>query len=309
MPHMKPRYPLLVMGLLSWLFGCGTDNPYTQKNGEWYFKKDKLSLEKGETLTPLTRKFAKSNRTAYFESSMLGDVDVATFEALSDHYAKDKNSVWYCDTYRDGKEYWTIKRYRTPRISGADAPSFRMLDDYYARDKHRVYSDGNAFEVRHIDTYERLGDAHARDKISGYFMRAEIKGSDGATFSAVNGHYSKDAKRVFWSKYDSNLGQHAPVERTVVLAGADPATFVAHEHDYAQDAAQAYYNETIITKSVATFRMLTEGYAIADNKVWYQGEVLKDADAATFAVLPLSDDGNIAQDKHGKLNYGKRIKQ
>jgi hypothetical protein len=296
------------MGLLSWLFGCGSDSPYTQKGGDWYFKKDKLALERGETLTPLSKKFAKSNRTAYFESSMLGDVDVATFEPLSDHYAKDKNSVWYCDTYRDSKEYWTIKRYRTPRIAEADAPSFRMLDAYYARDTSFVYHDGRSFRVRDVNSYERLGDAHARDKVSGYFMRAEIKGSDGLTFSEIDGSYSKDATHVYYSSYDSNHGQHPPVERTMVLAGADPATFAALGRYYARDAQQAYYQDKIITKSVATFRLLEEGYAIADDKVWYGGEVLKDADAATFEVFPLSGDSITAQDKHGKFNYAKRIK-
>lgn len=307
---MKTRYPILLMGLLAWLFGCSSDSPYTKKDGEWYFKKDRIATEEGETLTPLSKKFAKSNRTAYFESSSLGDVDVATFEALSDEYAKDKNGVWYCDTYRDSKEYWSIKRYRTPLIAGADAPSFRMLDKYYARDRNRVYSDGVGFEVRDIETYERIGDQHARDKVSGYFMRAEIKGSDGATFSEVDGNYSKDAKRVYYSKYDSNFGQHRPVERSVALPGADPATFVAHRHGYAQDAAQAYYNDLVITKSVATFKLLEEGYAIADNKVWYQGEVMKHADAATFTVLPLASDSSAtAQDKDGKFIYAKRIKQ
>ncbi|MBC8086018.1 MAG: DKNYY domain-containing protein [Phycisphaerae bacterium] len=306
---MKTHHPVLLMGLLAWLFGCGPDSPYTQKNGEWYYKKDKLSTEPGETLIPLNRKFAKSNRTAYFESSWLGDVDVATFEALTEHYAKDKHNVWYCDTHRDSKEYWSIKRYRTPHIAGADAPSFRMLDEYYARDTTRVYHDGQPFSVRDINTYERLGDAHARDRFTGYFMRAEIKGSDGPTFSEISGSYSKDAKHVYYSKYDSNFGQHPPVERSVMLPGADPATFQVLEHSYASDAGQAYFNDKVITKSVASFRLLDRGYAIADNKVFYDGAVLTDADAATFEVLPVVSDSASAQDKHGKFNYAKRITQ
>ncbi|MGV3710678.1 MAG: hypothetical protein ACO1Q7_17785, partial [Gemmatimonas sp.] len=95
------------MGLLSLLFGCGgSDSPYKKENGVWHFKKNPMPLDPGETLTPLTKRFAKSDRGAYFESSpLVGPVDVATFEPLDDHYARDKSSVWFCDTYRDGKEY------------------------------------------------------------------------------------------------------------------------------------------------------------------------------------------------------------
>ena len=299
------------MGLLSFIFGCGgSDSPYHREKGKWYFKKDALSLEKGETLTPLSKKFAKSNRTAYFESSTIADnIDVATFEALSDHYAKDRNSVWYCDTYRKGQEYYTVKHYRTLRLAGADAPSFRMLDNVYARDTNRVYRDGDAFMVRDINTYQRIGDQHAKDRISGYYMRAEIKGSDGSTFAFVDGHYSKDAKHVFWSDYDSEKGAHAPVELSVTLPGADPATFAVIKDSYASDANQVYYDGRILSKAPTAFRVLENGYAVSDRDVFYRGDVLKDADVASFVVLSPTEIGVTAQDKHGKFNYEKRVQQ
>ena len=299
------------MGLLSLLFGCGgSDAPYRQEKGDWYFKKDVLPLEKGETLTPLSKKFAKSNRTAYYESARIADsVDVATFEALSEHYAKDKNEVWYCDTYRKGQEYYTVRHYRTPRIQDAHAPSFRMLNDDYARDTNRVYREGKGFEVRDINTYERIGDVHAKDKISGYYMTAEIKGSDGATFTFVDGHYAKDAKHVFWSDYDTGEGAHAPVELSVTLPGADPATFAVIKDAYAADTNQVYYNAKVISKERPAFRVLEGDYALSGTAVFYRGEVLKGADVATFVVLPGIGEGATAQDKHGKFNYDKRVSQ
>lgn len=309
---MNPRSPVVLMGLLSFLFGfgCGNDHPYTQKDGTWYFKKDAMTLEPGETLTPINKKFAKSNRTAYFESSMIAsDVDVATFEPLSDHYAKDRKSVWYCDTYRDGKEYWTIKRYRTLRIIEADAVSFRMLNDDYARDTNLVYHDGGGFKVRDINTYERLGDQHARDKISGYYMRTEIVGSDGPTFSEVNYNYAKDAKHVYWSDLDTGHGSHRGIERTVILPGADPATFALLENGYAHDARQVYYDSLVLSKNPTTFRVLERDYAVSDAAVFYRGGIVKGADPATFVVLPVTSDGPTAQDKLGKFNYEKRVEQ
>lgn len=307
---MKPPHPLVLMGLLSCLFGCGSDTPYTKKDGEWYFKKERISTSKGETLVQLNKHFAKSDRAAYYESSWLGEgVDIPSFEALADHYAKDKNTVWYCDSYRDSKEYWSVKRYRTDPIAGADAPSFRMLDPYYARDTSYVYTDGKGFKVRDINTYVRLGYQHAKDKVSGYYMRAEIKGSDGATFSEVDSKYSKDAKHVYYSDYVTNGGQHGAVEKTIVLTGADPATFAVIDNGYASDSIQAYYNERVLAK-VADFKFLGRGYAIAEGKVLYDGAVLKDADAATFKVLDVSgEEIASAEDKNGKFQYSERIKK
>lgn len=308
---MKPPHPLVLMGLLSCLFGCGSDTPYTKKDGEWYYKKDRISTSKGETLVQLNKKFAKSDRTAYYESTMIdSDIDVATFEALTDHWAKDRNKVWYCDSYRDSKEYWSIKRYRTPALREADAKSFRMLDGYYARDTNWVYLDGRSFKVRDINTYVRLGDSHARDKVSGYFRTAEIKGSDGATFVEIDSKYSKDAKNVYYSVYTSDAGAHTPYERSVIITGADPVTFVALEDDYATDGRQAYHNGDVITKTVSNFRMLSRDYAIADGKVLYEGKVLPDADAETFKVLEVSIGVDAtAEDKKGKFQYRERMKQ
>ena len=296
------------MGLLSCLFGCGSDSPYSKKGGKWYFKKDEMQTEKGEELVTLNKHFAKSARTAWYESSWLGEVDAATFEALTDHYAKDKNSVWYCDTYRNSQEYWSVKHYRTPKLN-ADAKTFRMLDNYYARDTNYVWRDGEGFTVRDINTYERLGDAHARDKVTGYFGMAEIKGSDPATFVAVDGKYSKDAKHVYYSVFDSDKGAHKPFEKTIIMAGADPATFVSLDKGYASDVRQAYYKGDVLTKSVSTFRLLDRGYAIADDKVYYDGQLLKDADAATFVVLEVGVEDAWAKDKNGKFQYDERMKQ
>lgn len=308
---MKPRSPLFLMGLLSFLFGCGSDTPYSKKDGDWYFKKDKMTLEPGETLTPINKRYAKSNRTAYYESSMIAsDVDVATFEALATHYAKDKSSVWFCDTYRDSKEYWLVKRYKNVRITGAHAPSFRMLNDDWARDTNLVYNDGYGIKVRDVNSYERIGYMHGRDKVSGYYLRAEIPGSDGSTFVEVAGHYSKDAKHVYWSDFGTAPGEQSPKERTVQLPGADPATFVMLESDYAHDAGQVYYNDSVLSKNPATFRVLDRDYAVSDSAVYYRGEVLKGADLGTFVVLPATGDGGpTAKDKFGSFNYEKRVQQ
>ncbi|MGV3708612.1 MAG: DKNYY domain-containing protein, partial [Gemmatimonas sp.] len=210
---------------------------------------------------------------------------------------------------RDGKEYWSIKHYRTDKIPGADAPTFQMLNSQYARDSRMVYTDGLGFSVRDVDTYERIGDMHGKDRVAGYYLRAEIKGSDGATFSEVSSHYSKDRAHVWWSDYTSGAGAHRPVEVSFQLPDADPATFVMLEDYYAADTNQVYYEARVLSKAPAKFRVLGRAYAVTETEVFYEGKVLKGADAATFTVLPVSPDSATAQDKHGQFNYEKRVKR
>ena len=55
------------MGLLSLLFGCGTkESPFQQRNGAWYYN-----------------------------SAPIPESDAKSFAVLSEHYAKDKNRVYY----------------------------------------------------------------------------------------------------------------------------------------------------------------------------------------------------------------------
>ena len=53
--------------------------------------------------------------------------------------------MYYADTYREGKEYFSIAHPRVAVISGADAATFRYIDRAYARDATHVYYEG----VRH----------------------------------------------------------------------------------------------------------------------------------------------------------------
>ena len=64
---------ILVMGLLSFLFGCGSkESPFQQKDEAWYY-----------------------------HSTLIEGADAKTFEPLSDHYARDKGRS---EERRVGKE-------------------------------------------------------------------------------------------------------------------------------------------------------------------------------------------------------------
>ena len=114
--------------------------------------------------------------------------------ALNDHYAKDSRWVYYCDDYRDGKEYFMIKHDRVVKLANADAPSFRLLDDYYARDSATVYFNGVMFLVGDNASFGVLSDlyageilefVYAKNATHVYYMSELLTGADAATFKVA----------------------------------------------------------------------------------------------------------------------------
>ena len=269
---------VLVMGLLSFLFGCGDEKPgekggpWQQKQGAWYYRE--LPIE---------------------------GADAKSFQVLNDNYAKDNNDVYFGDTYRKGQEYYLIKHSRLRVLKGADPATFRYLDYDYSRDKSSVFYEGVAFPVKDVDTFELIDRAYARDRVTAYYHRRPIPGSDGSSFAVIDGGYSKDAKRIFYSGVDPH-----GTDRSIALKGARPESFKVLGGGYAADAAQVYYRGTLLTKDVASFRLLDNGYARSATQVYYDGEPVPGADAASFATLAKLTETADAQDRNGTFRHGKR---
>ncbi len=198
----------MIVGLLSILFGCGVkekESPFQKKDGAWYYY-----------------------------STLIAEADADTFQVLSPHYAKDRNRVYHCDTYRESQDYFTTKKSRVTVLERADASSFRPLEHGYARDRAQVYFEGVAFPVKDIETFQLIDYAFARDRASGYYHQRPVPGSDGATFAPLDDHYSKDAKNVFYSFLEPAPGE--PLRKHVRIAGADAASFVVLDPTAEPDA-------------------------------------------------------------------------
>src|SRR4029079_8389833 len=121
--------------------------------------------------------------------------------------------------------------------------------------------------------------------------------------------YSKDATHVFYSGLNLAPEPRASDVISVVLPGAQPATFTALESGYATDGSRAYYNDRMLESGASSFRVLAYDYAVSPSHVYYRGDVVKGADAATFETVPIVDDGPTAKDKNGSFNYSKRVKR
>ena len=269
---------IIAMGLLSFLFGCGEkEAPFQKKGGLWHYRE--LPIE---------------------------GADAKTFQVLNENYAKDKDRVYYGDTYRKGQEYYMIKHTRLKVLEGADPSTFRYLNYDYSRDKAAVFYEGVAFPVKDVPTFELIDRAFARDRVTGYFQQRPIPGSDGTTFTRIDDRYSKDARHVFHSTLEPRGTD--PIRRSTQLKGALPESFkVLDIYGHAADAAQAYYRGELVTKDVVSFKVLDVGYAKTATRVYYDGKPVPEADAASFAMLEPQTDQADAKDRSTSYKRGKKV--
>jgi DKNYY family len=191
---LMPNSKILLVSLISFLFGCKSPN------------KSEL--------------FKTQDGVAYYRNETIPESDAKSFEALDEHYAKDKNHVWYCDTYRSGQDYFSTKRNRIAAIEKADPATFKILKNSYARDKANMFFEGTFFPVKDINTFEILDYSFAKDRVSGYYMQVEIPGSDGGTFAGIDNHYSKDKGHIYYSDVEPG-----GAVRSAAVQDADLSTF------------------------------------------------------------------------------------
>ena len=216
---------------------------------------------------------------------MVAESDGASFVVVSENEARDNNYVYWCDTYRKGQEYWSIKHLRIDRIAGAHAATYTSLGKGYARDQQRVYADGVPFKVRDPATFEPLGGDFAHDAQRGYYARVEIPASHGPSFETIDERdvaYARDRANGYYGYRDIDSLREAnarPRDLVRRLRGAEPAAL----------------------------RVLGGGYAADTRQVWHRGQPVAGADASSFAINESYQGPADANDKSGAWQDGKRV--
>ena len=207
---------------------------------------------------------------------------------------KDHKTVYYCDAYRDGKDYLSTRRSRI-KVLKADPNSFRFLKNGYARDANAFFFEGQSFPVKDVNSFEILDCGFARDRVTGCYQQTLIPGSDGGNFAVLENHYSRDSKHVYHSCDD--LSQSPAVLRSGRIEGALVDSFSVLETGYAKDAKRAYHNGKPLASSAA-FEELALGYAKTDKQVFYDGKPIPGADAVSFVMLePRADDADAKESR------------
>ena len=199
---MNPARALLITLLSFLLGGCG-DTGYEKRGGQWHYDNQPLRrVLQPDQFKPLKGPFARDTQVGYYRGSPIDESDGPTFEPLDDHYARDKSKAYFCDTYRKGQEYYTTKHTRIIVMDSASPGSLRLIKEGYARDDTKLFYEGAHITVKDLDSFEILDHEFQRDRVTGYYMRRPIPGSDGGTFAVIGTGYSKDKTGVYFSMLD-----------------------------------------------------------------------------------------------------------
>ncbi|RZL33027.1 MAG: hypothetical protein EOP35_18835 [Rubrivivax sp.] len=292
-----PSFALFLLAL-GGLGGCDSSG-YRRSAGQWRHGDVAFTPEDPATFKPLDGRFARDARRGYFLGAMVADSDGASFAVISEHEARDRYAVYYCDTYRKGQEYWLIQHLSVARIDGADPASYTAIGRGHARDARRVYFQGRAFAARDPASFEPLDGNFGRDAQRGYYARQEIAGSDGPTFEVIADNdtaYARDRRQGYYAFADiDGEGEGETGDGDKRGAGRTPNTRVP-------DIVRV-----LRTRDVAAIRVLGRGYAADADKVWYRGRVLQGADPATFASDASYQAGLDATDRSGPWQQGRRV--
>jgi hypothetical protein len=285
------RTMLVITGILPF---AGCSSGYREKDGKVTFDGKEIT---DKSFVVLNEQFAKSDSTAYYKSRAFSYTDVATFEALDEHYAKDKNKVYYCDEYREGQNYYLTKKQTILEVKNTNPLTFKTIGSGYARDAHRPYFEGIAFKVKDIETFEIINTNFAKDKFQAYINRQPITGSDGKTFEIIDPYYAKDTSHIYFYNYALD------VNKNIYALPCDKVSFKVLTYPFSKDKLAAFYEGKPINGADAlTFTVIGEGYSRDKDAVYFELKKITGANAATFELLKdddkIADSFTFAKDAH-----------
>ncbi|GHM99359.1 hypothetical protein WSM22_08490 [Cytophagales bacterium WSM2-2] len=224
----------------------------------------------------------------YFRQKEIQGSDVATFEALDENYARDKDSVYFCDSdwvttghlFPPFRTQITIKT-----MSEAKSSEFKAVGYLYGKDNQRGFFEGEPIHVNDLTTLTGVGNDFAKDDQRVYFKGKIISGSDGKTFQFLDSTREKFAKD---SKYCYCFSREE-----VVKIYCHPSTFVKIDNNYNKDHFAVYYDAVRLDgANPKTFKVINHSYAKDDKSVYCQFLKINGADAVSFIVLPGNENLN-----------------
>jgi len=170
--------------------------------------------------TPSPKLLRKVVSSHFGPFQMCQGLDVASFEALSEQYTRDKDRVYF--------KVISTGEFLVIRLADADPGSFQVLATHLARDKDHVwYYERIQVGVDPATVVSVDGWVVFKDDHSVRYGDKPIRGADPVSFRHVSSGYYVDKSRAYWSD--------APVE------GADPATLVVLGESFiAKDKTSVY---------------------------------------------------------------------
>ena len=234
-----------------------------------------IILEKKEEIDLQTLKFFDDNSSyffdknnIYFQGDKLENADFESFKIMESNFSKDKNNVYEGNEKingADAKTFEVIDAYAgfardknylyhsNERIKNSDPYTFERVNEHLVRDKNQFYSndgivlnvDGKTFQI--VKDYEKDYFMYAKDKNKAYYinfvagkdeMVKELKGLNPKNFKVLNRYYTKDDKKVYFSKEYADIQevQNVDVKSFEVLYFEN----IENKDDFGKDKNKVY---------------------------------------------------------------------
>ena len=230
--------------------------------------------EKEEEIDLQTLKFFDDNSSyffdknnIYFQGDKLENADFKSFKIMELNFSKDKNNVYAGNEKIDGADAKTFQvidtyagfardknylYYSNERIKNSDPYTFQRINEHLVRDKNQFYSkgkvldvDGKTFQI--VKDYEKDYFMYAKDKNKAYYinfmdgkdeMVKELKGLNPKNFQVLNPYYTKDDKKVYFSKEYADIQevQNVDVKSFEVLYFEN----IENKDDFGKDKNKVY---------------------------------------------------------------------
>lgn len=235
--------------------------------------------------------------TIRYYDEIISDIDAQSFAVIDDYYCKDKNHIFYFNTYRESSTYFLTTKHLVRKLEAADAGSFVSLGEGYAKDNQQAWYNDQSFRVKDLHSLTVLNHHFIKDNISAYNDRKAITGSDGATFELINSYYAKDSLHYYFLNPEGG-------DFSVFNIPCDHSSFTTLEYPYSKDKSHVFYRNEIIQGATPQLFIITNHYYSRDSKhVYYRTKVITGADPVTFTLFKENESSMgemvYARDKNG----------
>ena len=185
------------------------------------------------------------------------------------------------------------------KIDEADYKSFEVLEhSKYAKDQNFGYYEGSVIKGIEPKTFKSITDYFAKDEKHAYFQKSIIDGANGKTIQLLNGgHYYRDGKDYFYDSIKLNVSDYKSFKLLDNFCGIDKSHIYIHS-----ESSVKLYSDKYPLYNYKTFKLLQDGYAKDNLKVYYNGKVVESANPKTFKVT----DYGKGKDENATYSMGKK---
>lgn len=281
-------------------------NGYARDKNHAYFRGNDIAGADAASFAGVDQPFvyyAKDKNSAYSGADRLSNFNASTFRVYEGSspggmYLLDDQRVWLHTWFSDSDAY------EMREIVSADPDTFKVLKGVWAIDKNQAFYGTHPIEGVDLKTYEVFGKddgdprlmMYAKDESNVYYTFNKVASADAKTFQPVENvwifpaNYGEDEKSAYrngeiFPKNDLLFFKRGQLPPSVKDLGSRYFRYDGAIYHYPVSVQAAESMDLMVDVDPDTFRILKNGYARDDKRVYYQGEMIVEDPLNTFEIL------------------------